>query len=228
MTIDEQELSRRLEETAAHVSAPRFTATQLGRRIRRRRAGVAGAAAAVAVAAVAVAVPVALRGPGQTAISRPPSVAPSPGFSITVNGQAHAPRASYAITAGENLTIIVDVTVPAHKSLSALWIGITNGVLSPHRDGPADMSPILVHPGTPLDPGVHQFRLHWFTPGGMRAGDSRQLSVEWLWSESADVEESIITELNVPGTSGKNHFIPVAPASIPPRGLQAIRRVLAC
>ena len=89
MIIDEQELRRRLEETAAQVSAPLFTAAELGRRIRRRRAWVAGAVAgvAVAVAAVAVAVPIALGGPGQPAVSRAPSVVPSPGYSITVNGQ---------------------------------------------------------------------------------------------------------------------------------------------
>jgi len=47
MTIDDQELRRRLKETAAKASAPRFTTEDLVRRIRRRRirltAAVAGA-----------------------------------------------------------------------------------------------------------------------------------------------------------------------------------------
>jgi hypothetical protein len=62
MTIDEQELRRRLEETAAQASAPRFTTEGLARQIRRRRARVltAVSGAVVAAAAIAVAVPVAL------------------------------------------------------------------------------------------------------------------------------------------------------------------------
>jgi hypothetical protein len=208
MTIDEQELRQRLEETAAQASAPRFTAVDLVRQIRRRRTRVTGAVAGAAVAAtaIAVAVPAALNGTGQPAISRPMAVRPPPSYSITVNGQTQAFPARYVITPGEKLTIILDVTVPAHKSLRALWVGITNGLLSPRLDGPANMSPILAaHTRTPLGPGAHQFRLHWVAPGGMRAGTSRQLSAEWIWSDPAEPGaggEWIIAELNVPGASG--------------------------
>jgi hypothetical protein len=213
MTIDEHELSPRLEETAAQASAPQFTAGELVSRIRRRRARVAGAVAVAGVAAIAVAVgvPVALLGPGQPAgagsatqpgIIRPTSL-PAPGYSITVNGQTQAPPASYSVTPGENLAITLNVTVPAHQSLRALWVGITNGVLAPRPGGPLDMSPILAGgTGTPLGPGTHQFRWHWVVPGGLRGGESRQLSAEWLWSGSGDSGEAFIAELNVAGTSG--------------------------
>jgi len=217
MMIDEQELSRRLAETAGQVSPPQFTAVELGRRIRRRRAriGAVVTGAATAVAATAVAVPVALSGPGQPArsgtdeqsgISTAPPVVPRPGYSIIVNGQAQPFRGDYAITPGERLTIIVDVTVPARKSLSDLWIGITNGVLAPGRNGPADMSPILAgRADAHLGRGVHQFRLRWVAPRGLRAGDSRQLSVQWNWAEPGNYvfgAEGIVLELNVAGAPG--------------------------
>lgn len=205
MTIDEQELSRRLTETATQVSAPVFTAEELSGRIRRRRARILGTAAgaAVAVAAVAAAVPVALHGPaaepsggpsttagsgsiGQSVAGRPVTLPSPPPYVVTVNGRAQPSAAGFVVSAGESLTIVLDVTVPAHRSLSDLWVGITNGALAPLPDGPADMSPILVADRTPLGPGVHQFRLHWVAPGGMRAGATRQLSAEWIWVDPAE------------------------------------------
>jgi hypothetical protein len=68
------------------------------------------------------------------------------------------------------------------------------------------MSPILAADRTPLGPGVHQFRLHWVTSGGLRAGTSRQLSAEWLWSDPAEPvagAERVIAELNVSAASGQ-------------------------
>lgn len=213
MTIDEQELHRRLDETAAQASPPHFTAVDLVRQIKRRRSRVTGAVtgAAVAATAIAVAVPTMLNGtgpnhaprpPGQPGIGRPAITGAPPPMSVTVNGQTQAsPNAHYVVAPGENLTIILDVTVPAHKSLSALWVGITNDVLSGH----ANMSPILAADRKPLGPGVHQFRLHWVSPRDMSAGSSRQLSVEWLWSHPAlpgAGGEGIVAELSVPGASG--------------------------
>jgi hypothetical protein len=216
--IDEQELSRRLAETAARVSPPRFTGAELSRRIRRRRAG-RGAVVAVTAAAVtatAVAVPVALSGPGlparpgtahQSEISTAPPPIPRPGYSIVVNGRAQAFRGNYAITPGEGLTITLDVAVGAHESLSGLWIGITNGLLAFRRDGPAYMSPILAARTTaPLGPGVHQFTMHWVAPRELRAGDTRQLSAEWQWAGPGGFQggaEGIILVLSVADATGQ-------------------------
>jgi hypothetical protein len=216
MTIDEQELHRRLQETAAQATAPRFTAVDVVRQIGRRRSRVTGAVAGAAVAAtaIAVAVPTMLNGTGLNHVPRPPGrpgigrqviIGPPPAMSVTVNGQTQASPAHYVIAPGENLTIVLEVTVPAHKLLSALWVGVTNGLLTPTLEGPANMSPILAAYRTPLGPGVHQFRLHWVTPGGMSAGTSRQLSVEWLYANSAGAGargEGVVAELNVPGVSG--------------------------
>jgi hypothetical protein len=210
MTIDEQGLRRRLEDTASETSAPRFTADGVARQVRRRRARVITAVcgAAAAAAAVAVAVPVALSGSSQQpSVSLPPPPVPSPSYTVTVNGQTEVHRQPrYVISPGEDLAITVDVTVPAHVTVTGLWLGITNGVLSPRPDGPASMSPILAaRTGTRLLPGVHRFRLHWVVPGGLRPGASRQLSAEWAWAGGQwppGSAEGIIAGLGVQGASG--------------------------
>lgn len=217
MAIDEQELHRRLEDAAAEASAPRFTAEGLARLVRRRRARVITAVSGTVAAAVAVAVPVALSGGGQPpSVSnpeRPPSVGnparlpPWLSYMVTVNGQigAHGlPR--YVITPGEELAITVDATVPAHVTVTALWLGITDGVLSADPHGPSGMSPVLAaRTGTRLLPGVHQFRLHWLVPGGLPPGASRQLSAAWTWAGGQwppGAQEGVIAELGVQGAPG--------------------------
>lgn len=209
MTIDEQELRRRLEDTASQASAPRFTAEGVARKVRRRRGRVITAAVSGAVAvAVAVAVPVALSGSSQQpSVSHPPLPAPALSYTVTVNGQTEAHRPpGYVITPGEDPAITVDVTVPAHVTVTSLWLGITDGVLSPGPDGPANMSPILAaRTGTRLLPGVHRFRLHWVVPSGPHPGASRQLSAEWAWAGGLwppGTAEGIIAELGVQGASG--------------------------
>jgi hypothetical protein len=43
--------------------------------------------------------------------------------------------------------------------MTALWLGITNGMLAPRRGGPAGMNPILVaSTRVPLRPGAHRLR----------------------------------------------------------------------
>jgi hypothetical protein len=72
----------------------------------------------------------------------------------------------------------VEVTVPGPRAMTALWLGITNGVLSGH----ATMEPVLAaSTRVPLRPGAHRFVLHWTAPTGLRPGATRQLSVEWAW-----------------------------------------------
>lgn len=210
MTIDEQELRRRLKVTAAQASEPRFTIGDLTRRIRRRRARVVTAAAggAVVAAVAAVAVPLAL-----SSASHPPTNQPEGpvelSYVVTVNGQTQRISGptppGYVITPGENLTMIVDVTIPPHIALTGLWLGITNGVLTPRPTGPADMSPILAaSTRAPLGPGRHRFGMHWVVPTALRPGTDRQLSVEWAWSNQAGpaLAERIVAELAVQNPAG--------------------------
>ena len=193
MPIDERELRSRLAETAAHAGPPRFTTEDLAicvRRTRRKRRNRAGVIAAVAMAAVAaVAIPLTRGGTSQPAISKPASLGPGPSYTVTVNGETRAVPAMgggqplFTIAPGERLTITVEVTVPASRAMTGLWLGITNGVLSPRPDGPANMNPILAaSTRAPLRPGAHRFVLYWTVPAGFRPGTTRQLSSEWAWA----------------------------------------------
>jgi hypothetical protein len=190
MSIDERELRSRLAESAALAGPPRFTTEDLAarvRRIRRRRRRRAGIIAAVSVVAVAsaVAIPLTLSGTSQPVGSAPPPPPPGLTYLVTANGQTRAVSASgavplFTVTAGERLTMTVEVTVPGPRAMTALWLGITNGVLSGH----ATMEPVLAaSTRVPLRPGAHRFVLYWTVPAGLAPGTSRQLSVEWAWRE---------------------------------------------
>jgi hypothetical protein len=189
MSIGERELRTRLTESAALAGPPRVSAEDLAARVRRirrgrrrTRAGIIAAVSAVAVAA-AVAIPLTLGGTDQPVISRPPPPPPGLSYAVTVNGQTRVVPASgrpqlFTVTPGERLTMTVEVTVPGPQAMTALWLGITNGVLSGH----ADMQPVLAASArAPLQPGTHRFVLRWRVPARLAPGDSRQLSVEWAW-----------------------------------------------
>jgi hypothetical protein len=209
MTIDEQELRRRLEMTAAQASEPRFTIDDLTRRIRRRRARVVTAAAggAVVAALAAVAVPLALSSISHPGASHPEGPVEL-SYVVTVNGRSQMVSGTppdYVITPGENLTMTVDVIIPPHITLTGLWLGVTNGVLAPRPTGPADMSPILAaSTRAPLGPGRHRFGMHWVVPTALSPGTDRQLSVEWAWSNQAGpaTAERIVAELAVQNPAG--------------------------
>lgn len=102
---------------------------------------------------------------------------------MTVNGQTRTVPATgaptlFTVTPGQRLTMTVEVRVPAPRAMTALWLGITNGVLSTH----AGMEPILAaSTRVPLRPGAHRFVLHWTVPAGLVPGTSRQLSAQWAW-----------------------------------------------
>jgi hypothetical protein len=214
MSIDERELRARLAETAALAGPPRFTTEELAgrvRRIRRRRRSRAGIIAAVVVAAVAsaVAIPLVRGGTSQPVISAPAPPPPGLSYTVTANGQTRAVPATgaaplFTITPGERLTMTVEVTVPGPQAMTALWLGITNGMLAPRRGGPADMNPILAaSTRVPLRPGVHRFVLHWTVPAGLGPGTTRQLSVEWAWSEpEPGGAERVIADFAAPLPSG--------------------------
>jgi hypothetical protein len=210
MSIDERELRSRLAETAALAGPPRFTPEDLAarvRRFRRRRRGRAGIIAAVSAAAVASAVAIPRTGGGT---SQPVGSAPGPpppglSYTVTANGQTRAVPATgaaplFTVVPGERLTMTVEATVPGPQAMTALWLGITNGVLSGH----ASMKPILAASSrVPLRPGVHRFVLHWTVPAGLNPGTSRQLSVEWAWSgpEPGEAEREV-ADFAVPLPSG--------------------------
>jgi len=184
MPIDEPELRLRLAEMAALAGPPRFTTEDLSarvRRIRRQRRRRSGIIAAVSVAAVAI--PLTRGGTSQPVISRPAPAPPGLSYTVTANGQTRAVPATgaaqlFTITPGKRLTMTVEVTVPGPRAMTALWLGITNRVLSGH----ANMKPVLAaNTRAPLRPGAHRFVLHWTVPAGLRPGTSRQLSVEWAW-----------------------------------------------
>jgi hypothetical protein len=217
MTIDQQELSRLLQETADQAAPPSFTAQELTRRAARARAristatfGTVAAIAAVAIA-VAVVVPHALSGRSQTG---PESIPPPPppiqaSYSVTVNGRMQevpfgSGAADYVIKPGENLSISVDMTIPTGTTVTVtgLWMGIINTALTPRPNSALymDMAPLLVaEPRASIGPGTYKFTLHWVAPADLRPGDSRQLSVEM--AEPDGEENPIIAVFNVPDSS---------------------------
>jgi hypothetical protein len=210
MSIDERELRSRLAETAALAGPPRFTTQDVAarvRRVRRRRRGRAGIIAAVSAAAVAsaVAIPLTRGGTGQPVISAPAPPPPGLSYTVTANGQTRAVPAAgaaqlFTISPGERLTMTVEVTVPGPRAMTALWLGITNGVLSGH----ANMKPVLAaSTRVPLRPGAHRFVLHWTVPAGLAPGTSRQLSAEWAWRgpEPGEAEREV-ADFAVPLPSG--------------------------
>lgn len=188
MPIDERELRSRLAESAALAGPPRFTTEGLAARVRRvrrrrrRRAGGIAVVSAMAVAA-AVAIPPTLGGTSHPIISAPPPPPPELSYTVTVNGQTRAvsPAAAvplFTVAPGERLTMAVEVTVPGPRAMTALWLGVTDGVLSGH----ANMQPVLVaSTRVPLRPGAHRFVLRWTVPAGLAPGTSRQLSAQWAW-----------------------------------------------
>lgn len=183
MVLNEDELHQQLAVAADHVSAPRLTLESLISRIRRRRAKVLGLAsgALLAVAAIVVAVPVALSGTSTLSAKHPPAKIPlKPSFTVTINGQSrvfpeNGPPPRFTVTSGEHLRLNVDVTVPAHHKVTALWLGISGVVMGP----PGDLDPILEHTRKPLGPGSHRFRLQWTVQTGLRPGTLRYVTAAW-------------------------------------------------
>jgi hypothetical protein len=229
--MDEQELRSRLAETAALAGPPRFTAEDLAvniRRARRRRRRRAGTVAAVAVAVVAsaVAIPLTRGGTRQPLMSEPSPPAPGLSYTVTANGQTRPVSATggnqplFTITPGERLTVTVEVRVPGPEPMTALWLGITNGLLSGH----ANMEPVLAaSTHAPLRPGTHRFVLHWAVPAGLRPGSSRQLSAQWAWAgpEPGNAEREV-AEFAVPLPSRAT-----SPAAVARRLLLTARHAVA-
>jgi hypothetical protein len=221
MSFDEQELRRRLAAAAMQASAPRFSVAALARRIRRRRVQVIGAVSApfLAAAALAVAVPVALSSAGSPGMApgQPAKIPFRPSVTVTVTDvsrhhtvrpAAHITQPLFAVSPGERLVIHVDVTVPRHATVTALWLGITGNLWGSGPGGrPTGMHPVLAHTLQPLRSGEHRFRFGWTAPAWMRAGNTRWLTMAWAFKDGEAVGG--IAQFGVPP-------LPSPPGPVPP------------
>jgi hypothetical protein len=226
MAIDDRQLRTRLAETAALAGPPRCTTEDLVahvrriRRRRRRRAGI-GAAACVTAAAVAIAIPLAVGGTPQGVMSEPGPMPPGLSYTVTANGQTRGVPATdgglplFTVAPGERQTMTVVVRVPGPQPMTAVWLGITDGVLNGH----AGMRPVLAaSTRAPLRPGAHRFVLRWTVPAGLRPGASRQLSVEWAWSspEPGEAQREVA-----------DFAVPLPPAAVSPGAVAQRLRTIA-
>jgi hypothetical protein len=227
MSIDEREVRQRLEAVVAHVGPPSFTIERLIGRIRRRRARIIAAVSGsfTAVAAIAVALSIGLSAPSQPVavwhhqVRFPFRLS----FTVAVNGRSMVTPLpggeeafpSFAIAPGENLAINVGVTVPAHGTVTSIWLGVTEGGYGFLPGGrPTGVSPILAHSSRPLTPGLHVFRLRWTVPAGIRPGTNPVLIVTWSAHDFAAGQSiaELVTGHASPNSSGKRF-----PGPCPPR-----------
>jgi hypothetical protein len=207
MSIDERGQRQCLEQSVGHASTPRNPVWESARQLLRQRFRVITAVgdALIAAAAVAVAVPVALSVANWQPAGRRRPTTPELSYTITVDGLAPAspgPDSSlprFVISPGEDLSFTVDVTVPEDVTVTGLWLGITAGILSPRRDGPENMNPVLAaFTDTTLPPGAHRFSFHWVVPAELGPGTKRELSVQMAWhARSSGLSERFLAQLEV-------------------------------
>ena len=224
VSIDEQEVRQRLEAVAEQSSPPRFAIESLIGRIRRRRARIIAAISGSLFAGTAIAVAVAI---GLSAPSQPVALWGHPirvpfrlSFTVTVNGRSMAtppveppipvhtgPFPSFAVSPGEHLAINVAVTVPAHATVTAIWLGVTEGGYGVLRGGrPSGLSTILVHSRRTLAPGLHVFRMRWTVPAGIQPGTNPSLVVIWSahhFDAGQFVAELVTSQHASPNGSGR-------------------------
>ena len=70
------------------------------------------------------------------------------------------------------------MTVPRHLTVTALWFGISTGVLGGGPNGTGSMHPILAHCRGPLSAGPHSCWMRWRVPE-RRRGTSLYLAAAW-------------------------------------------------
>ncbi len=92
------------------------------------------------------------------AAARAVTEAPPWPWTVTVNGHARGALGTpmnqsagvplFDVTSGEKLMITVTVTVPAHSTMTKLFLGITGGSVSVEApSGPGRLGDVLVGPG---------------------------------------------------------------------------------
>lgn len=160
-------------------------------RVRRRR--VMGASAA-AITAAAIVIPLSLGGAAGsvntgarravtgTSLGSGPAAekeAPPWPWTVTVNGHARGALGTpinqsadvplFDVAPGEKLTIAVTVTVPAHSTMTKLFLGITGDSAGVGPRGPIGMKPVLATASW-LAAGRHSFTLRWTVPRAAAPG----------------------------------------------------------
>jgi hypothetical protein len=197
-------MRERLAAVAAQVSEPTFAVESVARRIKQRRARVLAVAggAVLAVAALAVVAVAGLVSPGSSPVgpahqSRPavwlPIRVSAAGHTALVSGSGARPR--FAIAAGRQVPITVQVTVPQGVRVRQLWFGIVTAdtsALGP--DGPTGWAAVLVRTTRPMTAGQRTFRLRWAAPGALRPGSTVYLMAYWAAgrSQAAPVIASLV------------------------------------
>lgn len=116
-------------------------------------------------------------------------------FTPTVNGQSAVlpgngspPR--YHVRPGERLVVKVVVTVPRHLTVTALWFGISTGILGGGPNGTGSMHPVLAHYRQPLSAGSHTFGLRWRVPK-RRSRATLYLTTAWSGHPPGNVEQFV-------------------------------------
>jgi len=97
------------------------------------------------------------------------------GKSAVLRKYGHVP--SYRVRPGEYLVVRVAVTVPKHVRVTALWFGISTGILGGGPNDTGRMHPILAHYRQPLSAGSHTFGLRWRIPA--RHSGALYLATAW-------------------------------------------------
>jgi hypothetical protein len=117
-----------------------------------------------------------------------PAIVPQVKFAPDINGKPALPPKgdqvvpSYRVDPCEDLAMRVEVAVPEHVTVTALWFGISTGTWGLGPDGrPTGMSPILAHYQHPLRTGSHTFTLRWRAPVHPSAA---RLYLTFAWSSS--------------------------------------------
>jgi hypothetical protein len=102
----------------------------------------------------------------------------------------------YYVTPGEKLTITVDVTAPGRTRITALSIGISDGLL-----GPPTGQVLASTTRLPSHPGTKRFVLHWTAPAGLGPDNIRLLAAYWAYSGSGSgtVDQAIAEFVAPPG-----------------------------
>ena len=128
-------------------------------------------------------------------MASPPAVVPRLTFAVTVNGESRQiartgslPR-FIAAPAGR-AHIRIDLTVPARTTVTTLWLGITEGKLSPpgpEGQRPRGMRWALAHTRVRLVAGRHIFRMTWVMPAQLPRGKSMLLMAGWA-SDQQDAQ----------------------------------------